>query len=292
LKVDRTAEGNVRYGWKRNTPPMSLDLQKKLVAAGNLEPDECLFHVRNVETGKPIQVHHGCVNWNPYRQRWVLITSEFAGTSILGEVWYAEAESPLGPWAYARKIVTHDKQSFYNPRHHPFLNQQDGRIVFFEGTYTHSFSGNHERTPRYEYNQIMYRMDLQDSRLVLPMAVYRMMTAQGERLAFGAGKEADPTFRNVDFFACDRSFPESIPVFVQQTDGGSRLSTAKPDGADAKPFCYAISADAESRPKACAPLFEHHGQDGKKRYAVGNDELPGFQRAARPVCYVWPSPTE
>ena len=29
-----------------------------------------------------------------------------------------------------------------------------------EGTYTADFSGNPERTPRYEYNQVLYKLDL------------------------------------------------------------------------------------------------------------------------------------
>jgi hypothetical protein len=99
---------------------------------------------------------------------------------MLGEIWYAESPNPVGPWVYARKIVTHrreighglakrsDTQDLYNPTHHPFLDQQGGRIIYFEGTYTNSFSGNPVQTPRYEYNQIMYRLDLSDPRLKLP----------------------------------------------------------------------------------------------------------------------------
>ena len=37
--------------------------------------------------------------------------------------------------------------------------------IFFEGTYTTSFSGNPTPTPRYDYNQIMYRLELDDPRL-------------------------------------------------------------------------------------------------------------------------------
>ena len=47
-------------------------------------------------------------------------------TSYLGEVWYAEGDSPLGPWVYAVKIVTHDHYSFYNPKQHPVFSQQGG----------------------------------------------------------------------------------------------------------------------------------------------------------------------
>jgi hypothetical protein len=87
------------------------------------------------------------------------------GSSYLGEVWYAEADSPTGPWTKARKIVTHDRMTFYNPVQHPFFDQDNGRIVYFEGTYANTFSKNPEKTPGYDYNQIMYRMDLSDQRL-------------------------------------------------------------------------------------------------------------------------------
>ena len=39
------------------------------------------------------------------------------------------------------------------------------RLVYFEGTYVTTFSGNPVATPRYDYNQIMYRLDLADPRL-------------------------------------------------------------------------------------------------------------------------------
>ena len=94
-----------------------------------------------------------------------MIAVQQGGTSFLGEVWYAEAEQPAGPWRNARKILTHDKYSFYNPRHHEYLDKEGGRVIFFEGTYTHSFSGNPNQTPRYDYNQIMYKLDLSDARL-------------------------------------------------------------------------------------------------------------------------------
>ena len=67
------------------------------------------------------------------------------------------------PWRKATKIVTHDKYSFYNPKQHPYFSA--GRFLFLEGTYTHTFSGNTDQTPRYDYNQIMYRLNLDDQRL-------------------------------------------------------------------------------------------------------------------------------
>jgi hypothetical protein len=168
-QVDRDADGKIRYAWKTNTPIVGPVEQKKLVADKKLRSNEGLLQLADRETGKPVIAHHGSVCWNEFRKRWVMITVEIGGTtSHLGEVWYAEAETPLGPWAYAVKVVTHNKYSFYNPKQHAMLDQNGGRTIFFEGTYTHTFSGNTDQTPRYEYNQVMYRLDLDDARLNLP----------------------------------------------------------------------------------------------------------------------------
>ena len=108
----------------------------------------------------------GSVNWNAHRDRWILIGCQEGGaSSFLGELWYAEAPQPTGPWTSAKKIVTHDAYSFYNPVHHASFDQDGGRLVYFEGTYVNTFSGNPVATPRYDYNQLLYRLDLDDPRL-------------------------------------------------------------------------------------------------------------------------------
>jgi len=81
------------------------------------------------------------------------------------------------PWVYARRVVCTTITTFYNPTQHPFFDQDGGRRIYFEGTYTASFSGAKEKTPRYDYNQIMYRLALDDSRLNLPVPVYRVNDA-------------------------------------------------------------------------------------------------------------------
>jgi hypothetical protein len=122
--------------------------------------------LKDVETGKSVKPHGGAVRWNEHLQKWIAVFVEAGGSSsYLGEVWFAAAPDPTGPWVKARKIVTHDKYSFYNPALHGFFDQAGGRYVYFEGTYTHTFSGNPDRTPRYDYNQVMYRLDLDDERL-------------------------------------------------------------------------------------------------------------------------------
>src|SRR5690606_34520097 len=129
-----------------------------LIRSGLLERSETPFALRDVDTGKAVVAFRGSVYFNDYRKRWVMIALEGYGvSSALGEIWYAEADRPLGPWLWARKIITHDRYSFYNPKHHPFFDEDGGRRIYLEGTYTEMFSGNPVRTPRYDYNQILYR---------------------------------------------------------------------------------------------------------------------------------------
>jgi len=165
-KVDRDAAGKLVWSWKADTAHVDAFRQERLIKTGKINPAEAKLNLRDVETGKTVKAHRGSVRWNAYRRRWVMISCQSGGSSsYLGEIWYAEAPSPEGPWTSARKIVTHDKYSFYNPVHHAFFDQKGGRVIYFEGTYTHTFSAAKSATPRYDYNQIMYRLDLADPRL-------------------------------------------------------------------------------------------------------------------------------
>lgn len=164
-KLSRDASGRVVFSWKPNTPILTSTQLAELVEAGHLKREDCPMRLQDAGGGKPILLHGGSVYWNAYRKAYVMIGLEGNGTSRLGEIWYAEAAAPEGPWVNAVKIVTHNKQDFYNPKQHPFFDQEGGRFIYFEGTYTNTFSGNPVQTPRYEYNQIMYRLDLADPRL-------------------------------------------------------------------------------------------------------------------------------
>jgi hypothetical protein len=162
----RGADGQLRYQWLHNAKPMDGATEQKLTAEGKMKSGEARFLPLDVDSGQPVLMHRGSVRWNAYRQCWIMIAGQADGTSNLGEIWYAEAHDPTGPWRRAKKIVTHDRYSFYNPVHHPFFDQNGGRVIYFEGTYTQSFSGNPTATPRYDYNQIMYRLDLSHPRLI------------------------------------------------------------------------------------------------------------------------------
>jgi len=122
--------------------------------------------LRAATGGKAVKPHSGSIAWNAWRQRWVTVFVEsFGEPSVFGELWYAEADAPVGPWGPAVKILTHDNYTFYNPRLHPELTPADSPILLFEGTYTAEFANRAHPTPRYNYNQMLYRLDLDDAAL-------------------------------------------------------------------------------------------------------------------------------
>lgn len=190
-QIERDSQGHVVYGWKANTGMLDEAAQKALVDAGLLKPDEVWLDLHDVKTDRNVALHGGTVRWNPYRRKWILIAVELRMPqdvapqdignvqklvaaaqaqkidSVLGNVWYSEADQPQGPFRKAVQIATHPLYSFYHPVQHEFFDQEGGRIVYFEGTYTAMFSGNSHPTPRYDYNQIMYRLDLSDPQLKL-----------------------------------------------------------------------------------------------------------------------------
>src|ERR1019366_3242299 len=166
-QFDRDVEGRLRYAWRKNAPALDPQSERKLLTAGTLKPDEDRWRLRERNTSKVVVPHAGSVYWNEYRRRWVMIAVQHFGSSFLGAVWYAEADTPVGPWMHAVKVVTHDRYSFYNPKQHPMFDKDKGRVIYFEGTYTNTFSGNPVATPRYEYNQVMYKLDLSDPRMAL-----------------------------------------------------------------------------------------------------------------------------
>lgn len=156
-----------KYAWQRKSGPTTQADEQKLLRAGKMEPPAARYSFRDARD-RPVLIHGASIAFNAYRKRWILIGVQQdpkATPSFLGEVWYAEADAPTGPWPRAVKVATHPRYSFYNPRHHPFFDEKGGRIIYFEGTYTRTFSGNPTPTPRYEYNQLMYRLDLGDGRL-------------------------------------------------------------------------------------------------------------------------------
>ena len=232
---------------------------EELMKKGDLRPEESPFQFRDVLTGKPIHPHTGSVYWNAFRKRWIMILEEWGGsTSFIGEIWFVEADTPVGPWVYARKIVTHDKYDFYNPAQHPEFDREGGKRIFFEGTYVNTFSGNPVPTPRYNYNQIMYGLNLEDPRLALPAPVYRLKSGElltGETLN---GRGIAPDILEIPFYALPPSAkpPEHSVAIYLGANGLQATATSK----GSKPLFYALTVDS-SATAGTTPLKNTQGRE-------------------------------
>ncbi|MBI9018251.1 MAG: hypothetical protein JEZ07_13425 [Phycisphaerae bacterium] len=256
LKVDRDKSGQLIYSWKAGADRLAGSALEKLVDKSLLKNSERWNRVIDIQTGKPLLLQRGSVFWNTYRQCWIAIMS-----AKPGEVWFAQADSPVGPWGYARKILNHDQYNFYNPTQHPFFDQDNGRVIFFEGTYTASFSGAKVKTPRYDYNQIMYRLTLDDQRLALPVPVYNVKSRSGQnRLWMSSQIIADNAWgRVIDiaFFAVPpmSANDKLIPVYQRYQEGKQILTT---DQTAAEILFYAVSASEveEYNTASLMPIFK------------------------------------
>jgi len=139
------------------------------------------YSLLDLDTGQPVRLRMCTAHWNPYRRRWIAMLE-----NIPSDIYYAEAPTPTGPWVWTKKIITHDKYTFYWSAHIPHFDRDGGRRIYIMGTYTSAFSGAPFKTPRYDYNQILYALNLDDPRLMLPEPVYR----SGSRFAIGTPPDA------------------------------------------------------------------------------------------------------
>jgi hypothetical protein len=232
------------YSWTTPTatPPA---LAPELMLDGHLiEPD----------TGeKPVVHDHSSIVWNPYRQRYAGLFEQIGGsTSYLGEIWYAEADTPVGPWVYTKKIVSHDGYTFYNVRQHDYFADQNGQVIYFEGTYAKTFSSVATATPRYDYNQIMYRLEV--NRVPLPVPIYDLSTLRPTRpLAKKTDLAPDlTTDPSVLFYAYDQALAGTIAVGDDQPSCvPHRLAIGE---AAKRVLFYALPAQTATDP--LVPLYE------------------------------------
>ena len=137
--------------------PATYEAWKDSSTWENLTPDRTIL----TPAGKKVEAHGGDLAWHPWSQRWLLLFTQKGGdSSFLGEIWLASAPSPTGPWTGARKVASHDNYTFYNPVLHPEAFRADSPVIHFEGTYVTTFTNNQQPTPRWDYNQVLYQVDL------------------------------------------------------------------------------------------------------------------------------------
>jgi len=293
--------------WVRAGELIGNDASKMPSLIETLNQEKKDTHLYDITSGKKITPHGGSVYFNEYRQRWVAIfVQQFGESSFLGEVWYAEADTPVGPWAYAGKIATHNKYSFYNPKQHPFFDKDGGRVIFFEGTYTFTFSGSLENaTPRYDYNQIMYRLNLDDPRLALPVAVYQVrdelvgwansvLPTRNYLLRDGVEKTNKwDSVESIPFYAVEpkRAHGDLVPIYADK-GRAIRLTVERPDPS-AEPLFYTLpSSGSESENSCIVPLYEYYHADTERRIYSTKPALQekGWRRAENALCRVWKAP--
>ncbi|HXG48515.1 MAG TPA: hypothetical protein VNO52_12875 [Methylomirabilota bacterium] len=297
-RLDRDATGRPLYAWKAGADRLHPGRVRELIDAGVLRPEESWLHLHDVTTGRPVPAGRGSVCWNDFRRRWVMLVS-----SAAGEVWFSEADTPTGPWLFARRVVAHDDYNFYNPTQHPFFDQEGGRLIYFEGTYTASFSRAKARTPRYDYNQILYRLALDDPRLALPAPVYQMREAgSGGRYQMREDIELTGAWTNIERVAfCamprGRAPAGSVPLFIGQEQGATILQT-RPPSPEAVPLCYVLPAGADTNVAFPAPsslvvdLIEARAADGRRVYGIEDTATTGPAAAGRKVLgRVWRNPS-
>ncbi|MBN2137581.1 MAG: hypothetical protein JW720_07235 [Sedimentisphaerales bacterium] len=285
-----------RMRWIRFGDILAESSSSKKQEIRSLEAEGKGSGVYDVESGQKILSHNGTVYYNDYRKRWVAIfVQHFGGPSMLGEVWYCEADMPSGPWGYGRRVVTHDKYSFYNPKHHPEFDRAGGREIFFEGTYSFTFSGTAgEATPRYDYNQMMYRLDLGDKRLTLPRPVYQVKSGDGgaEYMMGGAVDDADKWGRvdSIAFYAVEPGRAgEKMAGIYRGSDG--RLTREAP--VDSSEALFFAAGDGEEKNPRIVPLYEYGSSSGDYLYSTdGGLSSRGFKRSAEALCMVWKADME
>jgi hypothetical protein len=282
----RAADGTPDYQWRAGGRHAD---SAALKAAGVGTEQDLDGHVVASDTGQALSLVGNSFAWNAHRGRFVRVAQQLGGsTSLLGELWHAEADTPMGPWVHAAKIVTHDGYTFYNAFHHPEFDR--GRYLYLEGTYTSTYT-NATPTPRYDYNQVMYRLDLDDARVVLPVPVYdRGGPLPGDFVTKRGLRRGAPAMAAA-FLAPDRPMRGTVPVAwsTGRCGAGRRLVAG---GAPATtPVFHALPPDTTPAPAGTVALYELTAADGRRAYALADAAVPaGFTRAARPLALVWRNP--
>jgi len=298
--IDRDDQGGLRWAWKKDTNALDMQEAERLVHAGILKESERFVRFTDASTGQMIWAR-GHIAYNPYRNRWIGILLQVGGSSALGEVWYLEADTMLGPWVYARKIVTHNNYSFYNVLQHPYFAKDGGRTIFFEGTYTYTFTHplNTHPTPRYDYNQIMYMLDLEDSRLYLPVPIYKFEDSGRTFYRDHASVPENVTTRERVFFAPDRRRAGTVAVYqnYDRTTGAALLTRVDYDlltGERLPVAFYGIAPESGHTESLTAPLYEYtHTQTHERVYSITRPaDIAQYHMSPEPICLVWRSPID
>jgi hypothetical protein len=164
--LDRSS-GKLRYAWRTGAPPLTESDEQELLRQGLMDKSELWISLKQKTTDTLIVLRRGSTHWNRKLQAWLLLSSGNPGT-----IWAAKSERPEGPYREAVLVATHNSTgsgrsddsdkatNFYNPTQHVFFDEDEGETIYFSGTFVTSFAPQHFATARYDYNSIMYRINV------------------------------------------------------------------------------------------------------------------------------------
>ncbi len=328
-QLDREPNGQLRWGWKKNTSPVAFMQMNRLVKDGLMKNEERWYSLYDIDTGKSVIPHQGSVYWNSYRKRWISIFAQLFGETLAGEIWYSEADTPQGPWVYAKKIITHkwkdQDSSYYLPAPIPEFEKNAGRTIYIKGSFSAFLGEMKTAVPRHDYNIMVYQLELDDVRLFLPVPVYQDKSGLG---GYGTRRDIKRSKLDLAWFAFDRFAPGTIAVYQIQDENGIRLTTESVK--NGRKVFYALPADdqypapvprkeeqkersaekdsstvlavsevqkmknldiIDIPPVRPVALYEFAHSDGKRHYSINASwQKEGYVRQIKPLCLVWPSP--
>jgi hypothetical protein len=303
LQPDGTAEhddtGRIRYRWRTQTAELGSDN----VAGSGASNGERLFgQLRDarLEPGAPhrVPIKASARDYNPFRKRYVeVITEDQPNFVPLDATWYAEADTPMGPWVYARRITGAGSRSIYNPTIAPFRNN-DAQILF-AAVYAAPFIPA-PPLPYYNYSVVMHMLDVNDLRTALPVPVYELSAADNASFRLGTKAAVHPGMPAelpAPFFAYDRPAAGTVPAYLVgascRPDHGLLVGAQPALPQRYEPDFYVLPGDVRNGPDDSVALYEYSlgFYPPYHVYAVdGAPEPGGFTKNPRPVARVFGNP--
>ncbi len=148
----------------------------------------------------------------------------------------------------------------------------------------------------------MYRLNLDDPRLALPVAVYHIRHKQDQKeylLRDGVekGRKWD-LVESIPFYAIEpaRASEKLVAVYAHKIPGKNRQTpslTVKRPLLNARPLFYALPTAEPGRENSnVAALYEYRYSDTEQRLYSTRAQLDkkGWIRTEKPLCRVWKAP--
>lgn len=296
----RDATGRIRYAWK----PQTAELTASNAASAGAARDELLSgHLREARStaGAPhaIPIVASARDYDPYRKRYVEIITEEQNQFIARDAtWYAEGDTPMGPWVYARRITGRGSRSIYNPTILP-LQKNDGAQLFFAAVYSNSYVPV-PPLPYYNYSVVMHMLDVSDLRTALPVPVYELSGSGAASHTLGTKAAVHPGMPAelpVPFFAYDRPAAGTLPAYLVGAScrPGHTLHVGAPPAFPQRyePDFYVLPADTQDPPEDSVALYEYSlgFYPPYHVYAIDGAAPPGgFVKNPTPVARVLRNP--